>query len=59
MKKEVWLLAFGLLPVLALGAGAETYNIDPNHREVTFRVEHMMISKVTGHFDKFSGAIDY
>src|SRR5437667_3562543 len=30
------------------------WSIDPNHSEVTFKVKHLMISTVTGHFNKFN-----
>jgi polyisoprenoid-binding protein YceI len=36
---------------------AGTWTIDPVHSEVGFSVRHMMVSKVRGKFDKFSGQI--
>lgn len=30
------------------------WSIDPSHSEVTFKVKHLMISTVTGHFNKFN-----
>lgn len=30
-----------------------TYNLDPLHSEITFKVKHMMITNVTGSFGKF------
>ena len=35
------------------------WKIDSAHSEVTFSVRHMMISKVRGNFEKFSGTIDF
>ncbi|KAA2218290.1 YceI family protein [Maribacter flavus] len=32
--------------------------IDPAHSEVSFKVKHMMISTVTGHFEKFDATIE-
>lgn len=32
------------------------WKIDPAHSEVSFKVKHMMISTVTGHFDIFEGS---
>lgn len=32
--------------------------IDPAHSEVSFKVKHMMISTVTGHFEKYVATID-
>ena len=30
------------------------WSIDPSHSEVTFKVKHLMISTVSGHFSKFN-----
>ncbi|KRD58761.1 hypothetical protein ASE40_20860 [Flavobacterium sp. Root935] len=35
-----------------------SWKIDKAHSEITFKVEHMMISKVTGHFDDFNATIE-
>ena len=35
-----------------------TWNIDTAHSEVTFSVKHMMVSKVTGSFNIFKGALE-
>lgn len=35
------------------------WQIDPAHTEILFSVRHMMISKVRGRFEKFSGEIDF
>ncbi|KFN39077.1 MAG: hypothetical protein JU82_08555 [Sulfuricurvum sp. MLSB] len=51
------LLAFALLGSASLFAG--TYNVDPEHSTVGFKVKHMMISDVSGKFDTFSGVIHY
>jgi polyisoprenoid-binding protein YceI len=37
---------------------ATTWNIDPTHSEVQFKVKHLVISTVTGAFKKFSGSIE-
>jgi polyisoprenoid-binding protein YceI len=34
-----------------------TWVIDPAHSSINFSVRHLMVSKVRGRFDKFSGAI--
>jgi polyisoprenoid-binding protein YceI len=34
-----------------------TWAIDPGHSSIEFSVRHLMVSKVRGRFDKFSGAI--
>jgi polyisoprenoid-binding protein YceI len=40
-----------------LGFVAGTWEIDPVHSEVSFVVRHMVVSKVRGRFDRFSGTI--
>ncbi len=35
-----------------------TWKIDPMHSDIAFKVKHMMISTVTGFFEKFDGTID-
>lgn len=34
-----------------------TYAIDPTHSDISFQIRHLMVSKVRGHFRKFSGSI--
>lgn len=36
-----------------------TWQIDPAHSHVAFSARHMMISKVRGRFENFSGTIDF
>lgn len=38
---------------------AATWDIDQAHSEVGFQVKHMVIAKVNGKFDSFSGTIDF
>ncbi len=35
-----------------------TWKIDPAHSEVNFKVKHLVVSTVRGHFDKFDATID-
>ena len=57
MKK---LFTLGLTSILAAGAlYAGTYNVDRSHSNVGFKVKHLMISNVSGNFDKFSGSFEY
>jgi polyisoprenoid-binding protein YceI len=39
------------------GLIAGTWEIDPMHSEVSFVVRHLVVSKVRGRFDRFSGTI--
>ena len=34
------------------------WNIDPMHSEIQFKVKHLVISTVTGNFNKFSATVD-
>jgi polyisoprenoid-binding protein YceI len=42
-----------LIPGFIVG----TWDIDPNHSEVSFTVGHLVVSKVRGRFDAYSGTI--
>jgi polyisoprenoid-binding protein YceI len=44
-------------PVAIPGYVAGTWTIDPVHSDVSFTVRHMVVSKVRGHFDRFSGEL--
>src|ERR1700712_2288875 len=35
-----------------------TFKIDASHSEVSFKIKHLMITNVTGHFNKFEGTIE-
>ncbi|WP_413580516.1 YceI family protein [Bdellovibrio sp. HCB288] len=48
-----------LTTLLSTPAWAEKFTIDPAHTTITFKVQHMMISKVKGRFDKFEGSFDF
>ncbi len=43
------------LPVLA---SAATWNIDPDHSNVGFKVRHLMVSNVKGSFEKHTGVVE-
>lgn len=50
----------GLASVVTAGSlFAGSYNIDSSHSNVSFKVKHLMISNVSGKFDKFSGILKY
>ena len=54
------LLKLGLASIIAAGAlYAGTYNIDRSHSNVGFKIKHLLITNVTGNFDKFSGSIEF
>lgn len=51
----ITLIAALSLPALAL---ATTWNIDPDHTNIGFKVRHLMVSNVTGNFDKHTGTVE-
>ena len=48
-----------LLSMLPAASPAGTWELDPAHTSVQFRVRHMMVSNVRGDFEKVSGDITY
>jgi polyisoprenoid-binding protein YceI len=45
-------------PTILPGLAAGTWTIDPTHSTVAFSVRHLMVSKVRGTFNTFSGSIE-
>lgn len=43
--------------VIPQSTAMTTWNIDPTHSGIEFKVKHMMISNVKGHFSKISGTL--
>ena len=54
LASVVTILALAL-PVVA---SASTWNIDPEHSNVGFKIRHLMVSNVRGSFEKHSGIVD-
>lgn len=53
-------LRLGLAAILAASTlFGGTYNVDTSHSNVGFKVKHLMISNITGAFDKFAGSFEY
>jgi len=47
------------LLILSTGAQAAKYKLDPAHTSVLFKIKHLVISTVTGRFEKFEGTFDF
>lgn len=47
------------IALLSTSAFAAKFDIDPSHTSVAFVAPHLMISKVKGRFDRFSGSFDF
>jgi polyisoprenoid-binding protein YceI len=52
---KIFAAAFFLLGLPLLGV--DTYKIDPAHSEMSFKIRHLGLSKVSGRFTKFQGTI--
>lgn len=60
IKKTVCNLLGAALFFYEVGIGhAVKYEIDPIHSHIGFKISHLVISKVEGRFNKFSGEIDF
>jgi polyisoprenoid-binding protein YceI len=57
--KKIFLLIVIALFTAPLVFSADTYKVDPGHSRVGFVVTHLVISKVNGQFEKFTGTIVY
>lgn len=58
MIKKISLLVLAVFTISAFGAvAADKYAIDAVHSSVGFKVKHLVISTVTGKFNKFDGFI--
>ena len=58
MKRLISAVSSILVMAFPLIVSAATWNIDPDHSNVGFKVKHLMVSNVKGNFDKFSGSVD-
>lgn len=57
MTRKIFLLS-AVLIFLAQIVSADVYHVDPVHSQVQFKVNHLMIFKVSGTFDDFQGVIE-
>ena len=57
MLKKLSLLFVALLIATPSGFAA-TYQIDPAHTQIHFTIAHLMVFKVRGNFNEFSGTIE-
>lgn len=54
-----WLVTGVTLLFTALPAHALNYKLDESHTQVGFKVKHLVISTVSGRFNKFSGNFEF
>ena len=57
--KNLAVVAVLSLVLSAAHVHAAKFMIDPVHSDVTFKIRHMVVSKVSGRFGKFSGELNY
>lgn len=55
--KRLFVLILSVAMLAPLNLLAATYNLDPYHTTVGFKVKHLMIANVKGGFDKFKGTV--
>lgn len=58
MKRMLALISLVTALILPGTALATVWNIDPDHSTVGFKIRHLMVSNVNGHFTSYSGSID-
>ncbi len=58
MKRIIASISTVIALALPVFAFASTWNIDPEHSNVGFKVRHLMVSNVKGSFDKYAGTVD-
>lgn len=58
MRQLIRIITICLTLALPVFASAATWNIDPDHSNVGFKVKHLMVSNVKGNFNKYSGVVE-
>ncbi|WP_136526357.1 YceI family protein [Geomonas ferrireducens] len=58
MKRTIATIAAVAAFALPALASASTWNIDPDHSNVGFKVRHLMVSNVKGSFEKHKGTVE-
>ncbi len=58
MKRIIALISTVIALALPVIVSAATWNIDPDHSNVGFKVRHLMVSNVRGSFEKHTGSVD-
>jgi polyisoprenoid-binding protein YceI len=56
MKRII--IAATMILAIPCAALASTWNIDPDHSNLGFKIRHLMVSNVKGNFEKYSGVIE-
>lgn len=59
MRRLMLVAAIASLLAAPVLAPAATWDLDPNHTAIQFKVKHMVVSNVRGNFEKFSGTVVY
>jgi len=59
MKRIIASISTIIALALPAFAFASTWNIDPDHSNVGFKVRHLMVSNVKGSFDKHTGTVEF
>lgn len=59
MKNKLLKLIAIQVAIMSFSVDAESYKLDESHTQVGFKVKHLVISTVSGRFNKFNGNFDY
>ena len=59
MRRLMLVSAIALSLAVPVHAPAATWDLDPNHTAIQFKVRHLVVSNVRGNFEKFSGTVVY
>lgn len=59
MNNKFGFLAAGFFMFFNSTSFAGVYKLDESHTQVGFKIKHLVISTVSGRFNKFSGSLDY
>ncbi|HYA87083.1 MAG TPA: YceI family protein [Nitrospirota bacterium] len=56
MKRII--IAAAVVLAIPYAAVASTWNIDPDHSNLGFKIKHLMVSNVKGNFERYSGVVE-
>lgn len=57
MRQTYMLSAAGLALMVGSALAADTYEVDPTHAAIEFKVSHLVISKISGQFNSYTATL--
>ena len=52
------MIVVAMILAIPFAAVASTWNIDPDHSNLGFKIKHLMVPNVKGNFEKYSGVVE-